>query len=263
MTSTCLVENIWRKSISLVEFHKWFVCPPQLKPLSFNNLRDVPYSGIVLAFNIYMKKGGMMNLKGFLGAIILLPILMGKIPQTDIEIGGGYGSYIYNDGCSRYRTRYREIGISLRQKGEHNMVCGTQGTIIDDPEGWEWDGYGSLFIGYDNEKCGAIEVGILPYLHLRFGPLRGPYLSMGLFDGIPLYSGAGWLNIGMGGRLLSRNYIWLGLNAGPFENGGILVRTKIELKPWLFLNLKGRYGKDEEEPEYAGSAGLTFRLKGR
>ena len=103
--------------------------------------------------------------------------------------------------------------------------------------------------------------GVLPSGHLRIGSRRG-YFSLRLLEGMPLVSGGGLLNAGIGFEPAPNAAVWIGLSApGPYDRPGGLMEAAIPVRRDLHLQIGARYGSTAGVPEYGFSIGLSYRSR--
>jgi hypothetical protein len=222
--------------------------------------------------------------------------------ETNFKIAGGLGSYAYiTRGCegevlTKEEIPFKDAGFSFDHKFRSPVKIGLRGGYIWDNrdrateyidwidtliivensdnfylnpdlsfEGrWFGIGAGPFFAqktlyGREGGEWGKS----LPSWHIRIGSKKG-YFSMNMLENIPLYSGGGYLNLGVGGSASPNFSYWIGLgSSGPYDNVGFIAKTDIRLKSNLYLDLAGRLGTSEGVSESAISAGLNYRVFGR
>jgi hypothetical protein len=109
--------------------------------------------------------------------------------------------------------------------------------------------------------------GTQPSFHLRLGPRDLLYVSYSLWEGIPIYSGGGMHNAGVGfqpGRQLD---VWAGYAfGGPYQTDGVYLRTTVGAASPVALNLSLRVPATYQTAdgigwinEVGGSVGVQFR----
>jgi hypothetical protein len=235
----------------------------------------------------------------YLGILFLLPLVVGvqgnnkDSTVTNIKLAGGTGSYAYiTRGCegqvlSKHKIPFEDFGFSIDHKFKFPVRVGLRGGNIwernrysfdgiDSPSEkitnfyinpnlsleWKWFGIGAGFFSAKKDlywrDMGSARK--LPSGHLRLGSPQ-LYLSAHLMESVPLYSGGGYLNFGLGGQASRRVSYWLGFGTpGPYDNGGFLIKTNIQVKGNWHLDLGGRLGSSEGISENAISVGLNYRF---
>jgi hypothetical protein len=221
--------------------------------------------------------------------------------ETNIKLAGGAGSYAYiSRGCGgqvleKHKIPFEDFGFSFDHKFKFPVRVGLRGGNIWEKgrhsldEGnsvskritnfyvnpdialeWRYFGIGGGFFSAMKDLCwGSGYVGYegrpstmrnSPSGHLRLGSPT-LYFSIHMMESVPLYSGGGYLDLGLGGKAGRRVSYWLGLGTpGPFDTGGFLLKTNIKLKGNWHLDLAGRLGESEGISENAVSFGLNYRF---
>jgi hypothetical protein len=86
--------------------------------------------------------------------------------------------------------------------------------------------------GYEN---------FLPSFHLRFGSPKYLYASVSHLENIPVLSGGGYLNYGIGTETIPYVSLWAGYcDKKPFEKGSFLLKGGLKLSKSLSLNFAYR-----------------------
>jgi len=109
--------------------------------------------------------------------------------------------------------------------------------------------------------------GIQPSFHFRLGPRDKFYVSYSLWEGIPIYSGGGMHNAGVGFLLGRHLDVWTGYAfGGPYRTDGMLVRATLGASSAVAVNISLRVPVDYQSAdgygsinEIGGSVGLQFR----
>ena len=210
---------------------------------------------------------------------------------TNIKLAVGTGSYAYiTRGCegqviSKNKVPFKDLGFSLDHKfkfpvrvglkggniweryslEEVNLQSGTATNFYINPDislEWKWFGIGAGLFSAEKDLYWR-DMGLarnLPSGHLRLGSPQ-LYLSAHLMESVPLYSGGGYLNFGLGGQASRRVSYWLGIGVtGPYDNGGFLIKTNIQVKGNWHLDLAGRLGQSQGISENALSFGINYRF---
>jgi len=105
-----------------------------------------------------------------------------------------------------------------------------------------------------------------PSFHLRFGPRDKFYCAYRLWEGIPIYSGGGMHNVGLGFALGKRADVWAAYaTGGPYRTDAVFLQTVIHPNSSVGLSLSLRVPKDLQTAqqdgtisEIGGSFGLVF-----
>jgi len=103
--------------------------------------------------------------------------------------------------------------------------------------------------------------------HFRVGPRDKFYVSYSLWEGIPIYSGGGMQNAGVGFGLGRHLDMWTSYAfGGPYQSGAVYTRATLAASSRVAVNLSLRVpvkhrveGADESINETSGSVGLQFR----
>ena len=240
----------------------------------------------------------MRNFRYF-GFLFLLPLIIGvPISEKDssemsIKVVGGIGSYAYiHRGCKgevldKENAPFKDAGFSIDYKFKAPLKIGLRSGYILEKQLW-YDhtlrpptskhrnnvyvnpnfafegksfgiGFGPFFAQKDlyvrESKWGRT----LPSWHLRFGSPK-LYFSIHMLESVPLYSGGGYLNFGLGGASRKVSY-WYGLGTrGPYDAAGFLAKTNFKLNQNWHLDLVGRLGTSAGISESAVSIGLNYRF---
>jgi len=214
--------------------------------------------------------------------------------ETSLRIAGGVGSYAHiSRGCegevlSKEKVPFKDAGFSVDHKFKASVKLGLRGGYISEnqlrydytfppPDNKHIDNfYLNPNFSFESEKFG-IGVGpfiadknlysregenwgnILPSAHVRLGTKK-LYLSANLLENVPLYSGGGYLDFGVGTSVKSSSF-WVGLNPeGPYDSWGLVVKTDFKFHENWSVGLNGRLGTAEGISESAISVGLGYRL---
>lgn len=233
-------------------------------------------------------------------AVGSLPLMLGVyLPDSTVhslKVAGGTGQYatIFRDCAgnptSSHGIPYKDVGgeYSFSPPGAASLglrasrvwdrtVTGSfpdtfllrrERTIINPFFQLDWRkfgiGGGVAFNGRQNKVTG--EKSAMPSWYLRIA--RGPiYFSSTFFSGVPLYSGGGGLNMGIGGAARDFGW-WAGWSAGfqdeetgllLYDGNGFLGRADIRIAPGWLVNVTGRAGASSGTFEGGVSLGLTKR----
>jgi len=232
----------------------------------------------------------------YLGFLFLLPLVVGvqvgknDSTETNIKVAGGAGSYAYiTRGCegqvlTKDKVPFKDFGFSLDHKFRFPVRVGLRGgniwernryypdkritnSYLNPNLSFEWRrfgiGAGPFFAQKDlpTREGGKLRRNSLSW-HLRLGSPK-LYFSIHMLESVPLYSGGGYINLGLGGASRKVSY-WFGLGIrGPYDTEGFLIKTNFKLKENWYLDLAGRLGQSEGVSESAVSFGLNYKFKAR
>lgn len=108
---------------------------------------------------------------------------------------------------------------------------------------------------------------VKPSYHLRLGNPQYIYASVSHLENIPLISGGGYLNYGIGTEAIPYLSLWAGYgDKKPFEKNSFLLKAGLKLSRNLSLNCAYRSGKsignytDQPIKENAFSVRLNYRF---
>jgi hypothetical protein len=214
--------------------------------------------------------------------------------ETSLRIAGGAGSYAHiSRGCegkvlNKEKVPFKDAGFSLEHKFNAPVKLGLRGGYISENQIWyshsfpqpdnrhRTNFYLNPNFSFESEKFG-IGAGpffadkdlysregqdwgnILPSAHVRLGAEK-LYLSANLMENVPLYSGGGYFDFGVGTSIKSFS-LWVGVNPeGPYDSWGALLKTDFRFHKNWNLGLNGRLGAAEGISESAISVGIMYRL---
>lgn len=208
--------------------------------------------------------------------------------ETNIKVSGGAGSYAYiTRGCegevlTKDKVPFKDLGYSIDHKFKFPVRVGLRGGNIwernryypderrtnsylnpDLSLEWKWFGIGAgpFFAQKDlpTREGGKLSRNSLSW-HLRFGSPK-LYFSIHMLESVPLYSGGGYINLGLGGGVSRKFSLWFGLGTkGPYDTEGFLAKTNIKLKGNWYVDLVGRLGTSAGISESAISFGLNYKF---
>ena len=104
----------------------------------------------------------------------------------------------------------------------------------------------------------ADERRIMPSFHARVGPLDRSHLRVAYMESVPLYSGGGYFDFGVGSHLSRRWDLYAGVSTGPFDGPGFALRTEYRALPNLAVNVRTRLGHSGGEAQNGIALGLTY-----
>ena len=82
---------------------------------------------------------------------------------------------------------------------------------------------------------------VQPSFHLRFGRLQQIYINYTLWENVPIYSGGGMHNVGLGLQLGKHVGVWGGVSAGgPYQSKAALFRATLGSSSQVAVNLTAR-----------------------
>jgi len=184
-------------------------------------------------------------------------IRLGYIKDTRIEVSNesytskAKTSYIINP---HFSFEFKGIGFGA------GFFLATQGLYYPS---FKKDSYNdNYFTGNDRSKE------ILPSFHLRLGNPKYLYASVSHLENIPVLSGGGYLNYGVGTEAIPHVSLWAGYSdKKPFEKGSFLLKGGLKLSNSLSLNFTYRpsvetQGMEIYKPikESAFSVRLSYRF---
>ncbi len=197
----------------------------------------------------------------FLSVLALTPYLVSYNPEdssfTDIEFGGGTGQYRYEDCHGSGPQKFGDVGFKYTHKTAGPF---RYGLLVGIPFYNSNERHSYLFplpypdVAFDSRYVSLGTTG------LRVGDLNQFYLSVGLANKVPLYTGRGFLNAGAGihpGSLVSD--IWMGVNAGPYQSLSFAMNPEFQISEDRFLFFSARYGESRGVSEYGLSIGMRIR----
>jgi hypothetical protein len=82
----------------------------------------------------------------------------------------------------------------------------------------------------DYAKDKFVKKALVSY-HVRLGSPKTIYASISRLENIPLISGGGYLNYGLGTEVIPRVSLWVGGSSKPFDNGALLFKVGAQLSP--------------------------------
>jgi len=217
---------------------------------------------------------------GFLVSLFSITAL-GAAPQdyakTHIGAVMGVGQFVYGEDTVQINFvdvsiygdyRFSSI-IRMGARGSfaHDSKEGTSGSLmsIGPYISADWRLFGlftSIYIIRGSNSATAGD-GMLPSatLNLRIGSKNSFYFSLHLFDTWPVYSGGGWLRLGLGLKPLRSTSLWLGMGTFPQAGPpGLVVSLEQQLTRDYDLYVGGRYGSSDAGTDYAVSLGVTYHL---
>ena len=159
-----------------------------------------------------------------------LGIRVGYVKDTRIEIHNETytsktkTSYIINP---HFSFEFEEIGFGA------GLFVATEGLYYPS---FNRDSYNEdYFTGNNRSKT------ILPSFHLRLGNPKYLYVSASHLENIPIVSGGGYLNYGVGTEAIPHVSLWAGYcDKKPFEKGSFLLKGGLKLSKSLSLNFTYR-----------------------
>jgi len=97
-----------------------------------------------------------------------------------------------------------------------------------------------------------------PSFHVRFGSLTKIYFNYSLWENVPIYSGGGKHNVGMGLQLGKHVGVWGGVSSGgPYRTDAVLFRATLGSSHAAAVNITTRV-----PIEYKGHDGVTLIEEG-
>ncbi|MBI5476877.1 MAG: hypothetical protein HY964_09100 [Ignavibacteriales bacterium] len=167
--------------------------------------------------------------------------------ESNLGIGGGRYSY---EDCSGVHTQgFGDVGQSFSHKFNSPVRLGVRSS------------FGSYFLivpelGLEWKYFSVGTTGV------RVGSTDAYYLDAGILNQIPFASGKGLVNLGIGyGNIKPFSRLWLGMNAIPYSNVGILIQPEFPLGENKYFFINGRYGSFKGRAEYGLSFGVRFQYR--
>jgi len=100
--------------------------------------------------------------------------------------------------------------------------------------------------------------------HVRLGSPKSVYASVSRLENIPLISGGGYLNYGLGTEAIPHISLWVGGCTGPFDGGALLVKLGAKLSPHWTVYSTYRSGDTRGEgPKSIGETAFSVRMNYR
>jgi hypothetical protein len=124
--------------------------------------------------------------------------------------------------------------------------------------------YVGLGIGYLSEapayEFGENESSTPLSAHLRFGNYSALHFLGTLNENLPLTSGGGYINLGVGYPAGNRAQMFTGFSATPYDQLGLIQKISWQLSDRFDLDLNGRVGNAGGKFEGGISLGLRYHL---
>ena len=204
--------------------------------------------------------------------ILLYPYIVGFSPNssdtssTEIEFAVGYGSYVdvrERNDCKGTVSSvedfpFQEAGVSIQHKFSIVNVGASGGITTGNRDHFLGD---AKTVGYINPKIGlntkdkGLDVGYFLVLNpsipgsrfpnglLRLGNLDGWYYTIGVANNLPLLTGGGLVDLGLGFNLgKPRSKLWLGFAAYPYDAAVISAKGDFPMTESFILNVKSQFG---------------------
>jgi hypothetical protein len=230
---------------------------------------------------------------GAVAAIAPLAVSVREAPRDSIlarfTLAAGVGTYAdVERSCSGdvlgvTRRRLREMGGAVDMGLPLGFHLGTRashlsGVTSDDgppAEGTVWNPYASfergfigLGVGYVARTKGLSDGNDfeLPPVsaHLRVGSPDQSYVSSSLGENLPLYTGGGMLDIGLGFCPHRNLDLWLGGAGGePYDKFGVLLKAQYRPDRHFAVDIHGRLGSSEGAREDAIGVGVSYTISAR
>lgn len=117
------------------------------------------------------------------------------------------------------------------------------------------------YTGWNGISNGVLYSTMYPSVSLRLGYLDKWYFTSGLYDNLPLISGGGLLDFGIGFHSGDNpaSRLWFGLGVCPFDGATLSARGDFPIMHDVLLNLKGNF-KSGDATEYCVGIGTTITL---
>lgn len=218
--------------------------------------------------------------------------------ETRVTVAGSMGRYgLIDRGCQGevLRTHPHEYGeagleavhrfgtgvtMGVRAGTMHETVTTkapdySQFPVRDTVTVTEWDNaYVNPTMGYEGSD-GGVGVGVvmarepfvrgpgegltvLPSVNVRIGHLDGVHLRASYMESVPLYSGGGYLTLGVGAHIHRRFDTYVGLSGGHFDGPGLAFRGEYRALPNLAIIARTRVGHSGGERQSGFALGLAY-----
>ena len=99
-----------------------------------------------------------------------------------------------------------------------------------------------------------------PTVAIRIGDLQGFYFTASYLSGLPVYSGAGYFDIGGGWTLNDKATLWTGVDLAGMTATGFGARLQWRLSDRFYSDLGASVGSREHETQYSANVGLVYRV---
>lgn len=203
--------------------------------------------------------------------------------MTRVSVGGGVGMYAVilrdceGNPIGSQPASFREVGADIDQQVVGPMHVGIRGgTVREEIElspGAAIVRTGHYTNPYVSIEAGEVGFGLGPVYsrqslprhapgfsgHLRLGE-RTRYFSTSLMENVPVCSGGGYFDLGMGFHPHPRFDWWIGVSSGPFEGAGATIKTAWQASPRWTLDVSGRLGASGGEPQNGAAIGISSRF---
>jgi hypothetical protein len=190
--------------------------------------------------------------------LLFAPYLIGWTPADssfyEFSVGAGGGQYA-SYGCSGKTIHihtFGDVGIKMIHKFEAPFRVGLNTFIVSDVGHTNAMPYPDLALDLKYFSLGTTGI--------RVGSENGTYGEISFLDQVPIYSGKGFLRIGVGMKATENTRFWLGLNTLPYYTRGLAGQIDFPLSTNQFIFINGRYGITAGVPEYGLSAGTRIRI---
>ena len=226
--------------------------------------------------------------------------VVGGEHETRVTVVGAIGNYAVIDrGCegqviATHPHEFSEAGIEVSHRFPSNAAIGVRSGVVRDRsheirtdysvfpyrdslvEVKDDVTYYNPYVAYDGRGGGlgagwVISSGdfgnegnktVLPWsAHLRLGRLDGPYFRIGVMEGLPLYTGGGYAEAGLGMRPNRSVDVYAGVSSGPYDGAGLMMKVDWRVQRNFALVVRGRVGNSGGEPQNGIGLGLTYVSK--
>jgi len=121
-----------------------------------------------------------------------------------------------------------------------------------------------LGVGYVSRRVpmsygSDVEAGSNLSWHVRLTVFRGSYLLMGYNESIPLVSGGGSFDLGLG-IPAGKAFLFNGVCAGQYHSVGFLHQARIRVARRVLVDASFRWALTEDVLEYGGALGLVYQF---
>lgn len=240
-----------------------------------------------------MKKSTLFVVQVAAPIMVLFPYIVGFTPNstdsstTSVELAIGSGSYAhvsrdcegkvlgvtdvpFQDAAASVDYETSPVRVGVKAGGIH--------TAEDkDYQGYKRHDEGTIF--YANPNVGlntsyvGLDAGVLLFNRdrgigafdnlpiwtgrIRLGKLNRWYVSTSFDNNMPLFSGGGMIDAGIGfhGEKAHSNF-WIGLGALPYDGAALCVRGDIPTSENMVLNLRGLFAPSQSDTGYQSAGKL-------
>lgn len=226
--------------------------------------------------------------------------VVGGEGETRVTVVGAIGNYAVIDrGCegqviATHPHEFSEAGLEVRHRFPSNAAIGVRSGVVRDRsheivtdysvfpyrdslvELKDDVTYYNPYVAYEG-RGGGIGAGwilssgdfgnegektVLPWsAHLRLGSLDGPFFRISVMEGLPLYSGGGYAEAGLGMRPNRSVDVYGGITSGPYDGPGLMMKLDWRVQRNFAVIVRGRAGNSGGESQNGIGLGITYVSK--